>query len=719
MENPLAKIKRGPLVLAAAVALGCGLSIGAWQIGRRLSSQRPTVSQPASSTAVFSLASQPPAQRRDLLQQLTTTAEASLARYLLAVDWLGENQPDQALAALGPMDGEIDYGPLTPYALLRHGQAQGGNLPNSWQRLLQDYPTHGATAEVRYALAESDPAQADQLLANHPNHPRSVELAVERLQAGPSKGLMLLVAAHGLYHPQYESVLDRLVETYGSDLTPEQWATVGFGYWENLRYASAAAAYAQAPATPVSLYRAGRGAQIGGQTVNAIAAYQKLDATFPEAAETGLGLIKLAEALPDQAAIAPLDQVIQRFPDRAGQALLAKARILDRLQSPASAESVRNILLEQYGSSEAAAELRLSQAHQAADSGDLASASQLVAAILADSPESERAPEASFWAGKWASQQGQDSRSAYQLTLSQYPESYFAWRAAAELGWEVGSFETVRALAPTVAPPAERQPLPAGSDTLQLLYQLGLDQTAWNQWQTEFVTDAEPTVAEQFTDGVLRVGVGDNLDGIFMLTSLAWRDDEADQEAYEQLRQTATYWQTVYPFPFGRLIQTWSQQRQLNPLLVTALIRQESRFEPQIRSSVGAVGLMQVMPDTARWILDQLAESVSDLETALTTPDENIRLGTWYLDYTHREYDNNSMFAVASYNAGPGNVADWIARGYGDPDYFVRDIPFPETQGYVESVFGGYWNYLRIYNPAIRQRLASLPKTGPRYASRP
>jgi soluble lytic murein transglycosylase len=74
------------------------------------------------------------------------------------------------------------------------------------------------------------------------------------------------------------------------------------------------------------------------------------------------------------------------------------------------------------------------------------------------------------------------------------------------------------------------------------------------------------------------------------------------------------------------------------------------------------------------------------------------------LDFTHQEYNNNSLLAVASYNAGPGNVSSWIKKyGFSDPDAFVELIPFPETKGYVESVFENYWNYLRLYNPDIAQ----------------
>ncbi|MEB3212460.1 MAG: lytic transglycosylase domain-containing protein, partial [Leptolyngbyaceae bacterium] len=224
-------------------------------------------------------------------------------------------------------------------------------------------------------------------------------------------------------------------------------------------------------------------------------------------------------------------------------------------------------------------------------------------------------------------------------------------------------------------------------------------------WQVEFQASPTPTTAEQFTDGIMRLGVGDHLAGIFMMSSLDWRPGDADESKYKTVKQTSAYWQALYPFPFQDTILKWSTERQLNPFLVTALIRQESRFEPQIKSVANAAGLMQVIPSTASWISQQTG--ITDYD--MTDPESNISFGTWYLDYTHREYNNNSLFAVASYNAGPGNIADWISRfGFRDPDVFVEQIPFPETKGYVEAVFENYWNYLRIYNPAIAQKLAEL-----------
>ncbi|MEO1590426.1 MAG: transglycosylase SLT domain-containing protein [Cyanobacteria bacterium J06632_22] len=670
-------------------------------------------------SVVLQLATQPTAVRTEALSTLLAGEaaqgiEASRARYLLASDLLNQGQPGEALALLDGL--EQNYPTLAPYIQLKRGQAQAaaGDAPaaqDTWQAVVAETSNHPAAAVAGHELGKTNPNAWQQVVTAHPAHPKAIESAIALLDSNPDasnrKDLLTVIATYGLHHPNYGTYLEQLVQNYGSNLTSEQWQAVGFGYWEAGEYDKAGTAYAKAPASPVNLYRAGRGQQIGNEKVEAIAAYRKLAQTFPESNEAATGLLKLAGMVPNTEALKTLDQVIAQFPDRAAEALLQRADLLDEMGSPESARQARQSILSQYSTSETAAELRLSRAKTAAEGGDLTTAIDWAQQIVSHNADSDQSAAASFWLGKWQQRQGQTeaARQSYQWTLKNHPESYFAWRSAVYLGWDVGDFDSVRDRNPEVVLPPRRQPLPAGSETLQELYLLGQDADAWAVWQTEFSNPQDPTVAEQFTDGVLRLGVGDNLDGIYELSSLAWRNDPTDLDTFAPLKQTPTYWQSVYPFPYSQLIQTWSQQYQLNPMLVTALIRQESRFEANIQSVVGARGLMQVMPATADWIMGQTGET--DLE--LSDPEDNIRLGTWYLDYTHREYNNNSLFAVASYNAGPGNVASWIERfGFNDPDEFVEQIPFGETQNYVESVFGGYWNYLRLYNPTIANQLRQL-----------
>lgn len=320
-------------------------------------------------------------------------------------------------------------------------------------------------------------------------------------------------------------------------------------------------------------------------------------------------------------------------------------------------------------------------------------------------PDSDLAPEAAFWVGKWAKNlgRGEDAKKTFEYLLAKYPESYYAWRAAVFLGWDVGDFTTVRQRLPEVVRPPVRPTLPVGSEVLKELYLLGQDRDAWTLWQGEYKNRIKPSVAEQFTDGLMRLAVGDNLEGLFMVSYLRQREVPEERAQYLTLRQQPAYWQALYPFPFLESILTWSEKHDLNPMLVTGLIRQESRFMSGIKSSVGAVGLMQVMPETGA----EMAKSIGLTQYKLENPDNNVQLGTAYLDFTHRAYNNNSLLAVASYNAGPGSVSDWLSKSdFGDPDLFIEKIPFDETRGYVKSVFGNYWNYLRLYNPEVGQRVA-------------
>ncbi|MBD0267556.1 MAG: transglycosylase SLT domain-containing protein [Cyanobacteria bacterium Co-bin8] len=722
---PLGQInirKRIPLIAIAGVtALSVGMAVA-------LIRHRPPAGISPDTAAQHSL--NPFAERPDVVPQLAllpaemralqlaqlANGEPSLvssrARYLLAVDQINQDRGGSAIPLLTGL--EEAYPVLAPYTLLRLGQAQkAAGQPEeavaSWQQVVERYGSDPAAAEALSRLSETDPAYLEQLLQTFPAHPRSIDLAFARLAEDPNRAdtlpLLKLIAQYGHYRPEAEAVLDRLSKEFADQLQPADWQMIGFGYWELGRYVKAGPAYAKAPATARNLYRAGRGYQLNGNATAATNYYTLLDQQFPDAPETGLGLVRLSDILSLEKAANVLDQVIARFPDRAGEALLKKAEVLDALNSSTSAQEARQSLLNQYGASEAAAELRMKYAESAAAAGDLQTALRWAQETVKFSPDQEVTPEAGFWAGRWARQLGQSdvAQAAFEHVIGHYPESYYAWRSAVMLGWDVGDFKTVRSKLPEVQLPPQRSPLPTGSEALQELYLLGHNQTAWERWQVEFSNHQEATVAEQFTDGLMRLGVGDNLDGIYMVSSLSWRDHPEDQAQYQTLKDNPDYWQALYPFPFADLIQTWSLERQLNPLLVTALIRQESRFEPNIRSVVGAAGLMQVMPETAAWIQEQAG--IPDYN--LDNPNDNVNLGTWYLDYTHREYDNHSLFAVASYNAGPGAVADWISQGgFADADEFVKKIPYPETQGYVHSVFEGYWNYLRLYNPEVAKQVS-------------
>lgn len=646
--------------------------------------------------------------------QQSNSRDRSRARYLLASDLIIQRQGEKAIAVL--QDLEKDYPELAAHIALKRAQAysltEDKASQAAWQDLRLRYPQNPVAAEALFVLGKNEPQYWQEAIALFPSHPRSLEIARSLLQKNPQQPrLQLLLAQHDYQNSGILPILDNLVSQSAAQLNPPNWETVAQAYWENREYGKAAVAYAKSPRTPRNLYRWGRGLQLSTKQSQAISIYKQLLAAFPNAEESGMALMRLARISKPAEATAYLDRIVNNFPKQAGEALVAKANLLDSLNSKQSAAKARQLLLDKYGDSAAAAEYRWQVAQQKAANKDYQAAATWAEVIPQRNPENILAPRAGFWVGKWAQKLGknEEAQTAFESVLSKFPQSYYAWRSATILGLDVGNFKTVRQMTPEFSSP-QRLVLPAGSPALKELYQLGQDSDALALWQTEYNNSEKPTVAEQFTDGLMHLAKGENLIGINKISTLEDRDIPTEKAEYQELSKQLGYWQARYPFPYLPLIQTWAQQHQLNPLLVTALIRQESRFEAQIHSVAGAVGLMQVMPGTAQYI----AEKINVPKYNLENPQDNIQLGTWYMDYTHNRFDNYSLLAIASYNAGWSNVEKWLKRfDTQDPDEFVESIPFGETQGYVRQVFGNYWNYLRLYNPQVSQLVAKYSEVHP------
>lgn len=153
----------------------------------------------------------------------------------------------------------------------------------------------------------------------------------------------------------------------------------------------------------------------------------------------------------------------------------------------------------------------------------------------------------------------------------------------------------------------------------------------------------------------------------------------------------------LYPYPYQGLVYHYALENELDPLLVAGVIRAESKFVPQARSPKGAVGLMQLMPETAEWIAVQTDYPDFTLDK-LENPEVNIRFGTWYLASLQKEFKGNEVLMLAAYNGGRGNVKQWMQR-YGWPMNFqaIDQIPFKETKEYVGRVLHDKKRYQDLY----------------------
>jgi soluble lytic murein transglycosylase len=647
------------------------------------------------------------AQLQSQAQVSQSSPERNRARYVLANLHLANRNPQAALPLLA--DLETAYPVLADYVLLKRAQAltASSDLNGArtvWQQILSQYPDSPVAAEALYALG-----QFPQLLAKFPSHLRSRDVLLAELRKNPNRAdLLTSMAVYFRDSRDILPLLDRLVSISGGALTADQWWAIAEGYYDNAEYGKASLAYARATSNPYNAYRLGRSLQRNRQKAAAIAAYNSVVQKYPSSPQAPRALIRMMDMSRSEDAIKLADLVVAKYPKAAGEALLKKADLLQQQGNAQAASNAQTLLLNNYASSDAAAELSWRYAKHQARSGQMQQALSWVNRITTNEPDSETAAEAAYWGGKWATRIGDrtTARQMFTFALTKHPYSYFAWRSASQLGWQVGDFTTARTLSLPITLPSTRLPLPTGSPALQELYALGQDRDASDRWQFDMRGRLSKNVRETLTDAVMRIGVNDNIRGIAEAESLNWLDvSPAEQAEIDTLKKQPIFWQTLYPFPYYSSVSNWAGQRNLPPTLVMGLIRQESRFEAEILSRSGAVGLMQIMPDTGRWIASK--QGISNY--SLKNPEHNIEFGTWYFSYTHQEFSNNSMLAIASYNAGPGAIGRWVkSRGIGDPDEFVEQIPYDETRGYVYRVFANNWNYLRLYSPQVQQKIAQL-----------
>ena len=153
----------------------------------------------------------------------------------------------------------------------------------------------------------------------------------------------------------------------------------------------------------------------------------------------------------------------------------------------------------------------------------------------------------------------------------------------------------------------------------------------------------------------------------------------------------------IYPYPYQELITLYADANGVSSSLVASVIMHESKFSNDVHSPRGAIGLMQLMPETAKWISVQLDEPEFSVQK-LHEPEMNIRYGTWYLALLEREFD-------AAYNAGRGTVHEWMEEfGWSSDFGEISAIPYPETRFYVARVLKDKKHYEKLYHSSDKRK---------------
>ena len=150
-------------------------------------------------------------------------------------------------------------------------------------------------------------------------------------------------------------------------------------------------------------------------------------------------------------------------------------------------------------------------------------------------------------------------------------------------------------------------------------------------------------------------------------------------------------WRLIYPLHYYDLVTKYKGNN--NPIVLEAILKEESHFNPYAGSGVGAQGLMQLMPGTYSEVAKRM-----NIKGDIYNPDNNILAGSGYYEGLRKVLGGKDLYAISAYNGGIGSVTKWFSKiVYNDVDEFVEQIPYPETKNYVKKVLRSYWVYGNIY----------------------
>jgi len=520
----------------------------------------------------------------------------------------------------------------------------------------------------------------------------------------------------------------RLLQEAGVALDGFQRGKVAFTYGDYQEAINAFNEYSSSQTLdkiPAELYLLlGRAYREIGNSQAALVAFQTIVETYVNDPLFGDALLEqgrtrfLSGDIP--AAIERYLAIADRYPTlttTAAEALWRAGYLYGTNNEPSLSRQVFTRLADLYpGTSQASSGLLLA-ASAAVNAQEWAIAENLYGriAILSSNPQDKAA--AYWWVGRLAQQRG-DSRAAtesFALAAQAAPDSYFAARAR-DIQQGVQPFQPPPALRFSFDEEAERAQAEAWlRSTFNLGDEVGdLSQPAALSSDPRLVRGAELWALAAYDEALTEFrAICDE--------ARSARDVATSYRMARLLRDKGAYSQSIvcaadvivaagvgtldappyiarmrFPAYYADLVQAEAARYGFDPLLMLALIRQESLFNTTAVSSASARGLTQVIPSTARYIAGKLGVA-SFQDTDLFRPYLGVAFGAFYLDEQLRLFKGNAAAALAAYNAGPGRALDWSRLAGGDVDALVLTITFQETRSYVERIYSHYAIYRALY----------------------
>lgn len=368
-------------------------------------------------------------------------------------------------------------------------------------------------------------------------------------------------------------------------------------------------------------------------------------------------------------------------------ALYQKAQLMSLKKTKVTYEEI----VENYSDGNYASEALWNLLWIEYDSGNYDKALKHAQKHITTYKNTKASPAVHFWVGKYYENKNDkaNAKEMYKTIMEKFPDSYYAFRAHGRLnainkGFDMG-WETNRL-----------GRLPVEEMQISLPYTYKEIEQKFGPQTAEMILNGDYETAMLFVkdDPFLESWVKYK-DGATASSIVAARN--AMGNTLDRPDPKDPKWKLIYPIYYPDALNDNAEVNGLDPFLAISLLKEESYFNPYAVSSSNALGLMQVLPGTAKDII-RWKRLGSYCNKALFDPEENIKIGTAYLGHTKEFFDGNMLFSVAAYNAGPAAVKTWTKKlSTDDLDKFVENIPYTQTRDYVKKVFGSYWNYKRVY----------------------
>ena len=442
-----------------------------------------------------------------------------------------------------------------------------------------------------------------------------------------------------------------------------------------------------------------------GDVTAALTSLRTLVDRYPSSSATPAALFRLAYVLwnrdRDDEALDAFEQFRRRYPSNgdAAEALYAIGRIYESAERTDAALSSFGALARRYPQSRVADDARWRIGWILYRARQWPAAVDAFARFATETTSPRSRNEATYWQAR-AQQRtgnGEQAQRLYRDLIDRDPADYYAMWAERRLGLASG------ALSPWQAPPITTRAAhaDAGSGLPALQPAAAVDAFHFSRWG-ELKAAGVYSLAREELAAIER---GHRNDAATLRALLRAYEDvdgfAATQRLLRRLRDDAGLPESerlrlLYPLAFWRVVSREAQNNSLDPFLIEAVMRQESLFDPEAKSSANALGLMQLLPDTATKLAAADNRVLDPL--ALFQPDLNIDLGTRYLNQLLARFDGDLLKAVAAYNGGEAAVEKWQRRFANlEPDEFVESISYRETRDYIKRVVTNYRTYQQLY----------------------